>query len=98
MIKHPAIKAISAVIEIEAEPEIQKLIRSVLSPELSQSVSSRSSVSISSIDNRLDIRVEGRDLSSFRASATSILRLLSVIAEIHETIDNDSPQARRLDV
>jgi tRNA threonylcarbamoyladenosine modification (KEOPS) complex Pcc1 subunit len=81
-------ETISAVIEIIAEPEIKELVLNVLKPELAQQRFSRSSVTVDSFDRGLHIKVKGTDLSSFRASINSIMRLLSVISEMQKTISN----------
>jgi tRNA threonylcarbamoyladenosine modification (KEOPS) complex Pcc1 subunit len=81
-------QTISAVIEIIAEPETKELALSVLKPELTRQNLSRSSVTIDSFDRGLHIKVRGTDLSSFRASVNSIMRLLNVIFQIQKTISS----------
>jgi tRNA threonylcarbamoyladenosine modification (KEOPS) complex Pcc1 subunit len=81
------IKAFSAVITLEIDSESEKMLRSVLAQELTQSVSSRSSVKIGSGNGKFQIIVKGRDLSSFKASVTSIFRLLNVVTEMQKIID-----------
>jgi tRNA threonylcarbamoyladenosine modification (KEOPS) complex Pcc1 subunit len=88
------VKTISAVIEIITEPETKELVLSVLKPELTQQNFSRSSVTIDSFDRGLHIKVRGTDLSSFRASVNSIMRLLNVISEMQKTI-SDTEDAKQ---
>jgi tRNA threonylcarbamoyladenosine modification (KEOPS) complex Pcc1 subunit len=80
--------AISATIEIVTEPRAQLVVLEVLKPELAQQVSSRSSVEMESFDHGLRIRVRGTDLSSFRASINSIIRLLNLVFEVLRTVSN----------
>jgi tRNA threonylcarbamoyladenosine modification (KEOPS) complex Pcc1 subunit len=81
------IKAFSAVITLEIDSQSEKMLRSVLTPELTQSVSPRSSVKIGSGNGKFQISVKGRDLSSFKASVTSIFRLLNVVTEMQKIVD-----------
>jgi tRNA threonylcarbamoyladenosine modification (KEOPS) complex Pcc1 subunit len=80
------IKRISAVIRLDIDSESEKMLQLVLRPELIQQVSPRSSVKVESVDGKFQIRVKGRDLSSFKASVTSIFRLLNVIAEVQKIV------------
>ncbi len=90
------LETISAVIKIFAEPVTKELALSVLKPELTQQTLSRSSVMIDSFDRGLRIKVKGTDLSSFRASVNSIMRLLSVISEIQKIISNQKMPHREV--
>jgi tRNA threonylcarbamoyladenosine modification (KEOPS) complex Pcc1 subunit len=84
--KYIGIREISGIIRLNADAETQEMLRVVLKPELTQRLSPRSSVEVDSVEGRLRIRVEGRDLSSFRASVTSIFRLLNVIIEMQKIL------------
>jgi tRNA threonylcarbamoyladenosine modification (KEOPS) complex Pcc1 subunit len=80
------LKAVRALIEIAVGPRVQDLVLKVLKPELAQKASSRSSVTIESFNQGLHINVKGTDLSSFRASLNSIMRLLNVIFGVLRTL------------
>jgi len=82
------LEAISATIEIATEPRAQQVVLKVLKPELTQQVSSRSSVEMESVDHGVRIRVRGTDLSSLRASVNSIIRLLNLVFELLGTVSN----------
>jgi tRNA threonylcarbamoyladenosine modification (KEOPS) complex Pcc1 subunit len=85
---HSDLEAISALIEIIAEPRVQDLVLKILKPELIHQASVRSSVSMESFDRGVHISVRGTDLSSFRASVNSIMRLLNVIFGVLKTVSN----------
>jgi tRNA threonylcarbamoyladenosine modification (KEOPS) complex Pcc1 subunit len=82
------LEAITATIEIVTGLEARHLVLEVMKPELTQRVSSRSSVGIESYDQGVRIVVKGTDLSSFRASVNSIMRLLSVVFGVLKTVGN----------
>ena len=83
---HSDLKAISAMIEITAEKDLQELIVEVLSTDFVQRVSSRSFVSIERSGPGIRIIVRGRDLSSFRASLNSVMRLLGVMLGVLKAV------------
>jgi len=87
---YSGIKEISAVIRLTVDPQTQEMLHVVLKPELTQRVSPRSSVKVDSVDNEFHVRVKGRDLSSFRASITSIFRLLNIIIELQSMVGDKS--------
>jgi tRNA threonylcarbamoyladenosine modification (KEOPS) complex Pcc1 subunit len=78
--------AIEATIELDSEASTRELMLAVLGPEFARRNGHRSTVNISPSTRGLKIRVKARDLSSFKASVTSTLRLLSVILETQRTI------------
>nr|MDO8099808.1 KEOPS complex subunit Pcc1 [Candidatus Njordarchaeota archaeon] len=90
MTSYTGIREISAVIRLAVGPQTQEMLHVVLKPELTQRVSPRSSVKVDSIDNEFQVRVKGRDLSSFRASITSVFRLLNVIIEMQRIVRDKS--------
>ena len=90
MTRYTGIREIGAVIRLTADSESRKMLQLVLEPELTQHVSSRSLAKVEEADGKLRIRVKGRDLSSFRASVTSIFRLLNVIIEMQKIIGDKS--------
>nr|MDO8135216.1 KEOPS complex subunit Pcc1 [Candidatus Njordarchaeum guaymaensis] len=90
MTRYAGIREIGAVIRLTVDPESQEMLQLVLKPELTQRVSPRSSVRVDGAGGKFQIRVKGRDLSSFRASVTSIFRLLNVIIEMQRIVGDES--------
>jgi tRNA threonylcarbamoyladenosine modification (KEOPS) complex Pcc1 subunit len=87
---YAGIEEISAAIKLTVNHETQEILQLVLEPELTHRVSPRSSIKVDSINGKFRIRVKGRDLSSFRASVTSIFRLLHVVIEVQRIVHNHS--------
>jgi tRNA threonylcarbamoyladenosine modification (KEOPS) complex Pcc1 subunit len=75
-------------IEIITEPDARHLLLEVLKPELTQRISSRSAVRLEGFDHGVRIVVRGTDLSSFRASVNSIMRLLNVVFGVLKIVGN----------
>jgi tRNA threonylcarbamoyladenosine modification (KEOPS) complex Pcc1 subunit len=86
--KSSGIHAVRAIVKLYTEPETRELVLAVLKPEFAHQNPSRSAVKISSSTGGLDIKVKATDLSSFRASVTSILRLINVVFETQRIIKN----------
>jgi len=85
---YPDLEAITALIEVTTKPTIQHLVIDALKPELTRQVSSRSFVTMESFDRGVHISVRGTDLSSFRASVNSIMRLLNVVFGVLKSVSN----------
>lgn len=84
-----SIRTVRAQIELDADLETQKLILAVIGPEFAYHKGERSALAISPSNDGLELKAEATDLSSFKASLTSTLRLISVILEIQRTIQKE---------
>ncbi|WXG42891.1 MAG: KEOPS complex subunit Pcc1 [Promethearchaeati archaeon SRVP18_Atabeyarchaeia-1] len=90
MKKLPDVWAIRATLELETRTETQELVLAVMRPEFARQNSTRSNVVTKASSHGVIIKVKARDLSSFRSSVTSILRLISVILEMQKIIRNEA--------
>jgi tRNA threonylcarbamoyladenosine modification (KEOPS) complex Pcc1 subunit len=80
------IHGVQAMIKLEVEVETQKMILAVLEPE-SEHSSRRSTMAIRPLTHGLELKLKATDLSSFKASLTSTLRLISVILDVQRTVN-----------
>ena len=90
MTSYAGIEGVSATIRLTVNSESQEMLQKVLAPELTHRVSPRSFVKVDIANGEFLIRVKGRDLSSFRASITSIFRLLHVVIEMQRIVRDQS--------
>jgi tRNA threonylcarbamoyladenosine modification (KEOPS) complex Pcc1 subunit len=80
------IQPVRAIIRLDMGYDTQELVLAALKPEFVQQHPNRSSALIDGSHGELIIKVKARDLSSFRASLASILRLINVVVEMQRVV------------